>query len=35
MLSPSAIQGHTGAQYQLGNLFDKGKGVEQDYTEAN
>uniref|UniRef100_UPI0020C16A87 tetratricopeptide repeat protein n=1 Tax=Lysinibacillus fusiformis TaxID=28031 RepID=UPI0020C16A87 len=28
------IQCHAGAQYQLGDLFDKGKGVKQDYTEA-
>ena len=34
MVPRSAEEGHTDAQFSLGNVFAKGKGVQQDYTEA-
>ncbi len=32
---PLAEQGHAGAQYNLGNMYDKGMGVPQDYIQAH
>ena len=34
ILKPLAAQGHAGAQYNLGNMYDNGEGVTQDYKEA-
>ena len=31
---PSAEQGNANAQYNLGNMYNEGKGVPQDYKEA-
>ncbi len=33
-LIESVLAGNTGAQNQLGDLYRKGDGVEQDYSEA-
>jgi TPR repeat protein len=34
LCSLSAEQGHTGARYNLGNMYDFGDGVTQDYKQA-
>ena len=34
LLRSAAEQGHANAQYNLGNLFDRGEGVKQDFDEA-
>jgi len=34
LLRPLADQGNAGAQYNLGMMYDKGKGITQDYKEA-
>ena len=34
LLLPLAEQGHSNAQFNLGVMYDEGKGVPQDYKEA-
>ena len=34
LLEPLALQGNADAQYNLGNMYDNGQGVVQDYFEA-